>query len=368
MPNGGVITAYVFQDFSFENDNGLINPSQNGPFTLPSNATAEFAAGGAEFSIEVEDDDPEFDDGFQDDPNPGAPNQFLVGDETVTAADGTNISLTDGSLLEVEFTLTATPQGGGPSVDLLFVAVGPSENAGDLTLVVATGPVIPGVVYDISFKNDGGGTPYAEIPCFGRGTLIDTPDGPRTVESLQVGDLVLTQDGGPQPVIWVDHQAMFRPSEERWPVRIARGALGAGLPYRDLIVSPQHAMLLRDPLMDLHFGSPEVFARAGHLVGQPGIDRVQLPLVEYFHVMVDGHDIIRAEGAATETFYPGPASRKWLSPHGRARLSQLYPALSDDAAPAPFPTARLVLKGYEARLACILTQEAKTAHGQREAA
>ncbi|MEL7255905.1 MAG: Hint domain-containing protein [Pseudomonadota bacterium] len=350
MPNGGVITALLFQDFSFLNDNGQINPSQNGPFSLPSNATAQLASGAQEFSIVVDDDDPEFDDGFQDDPNPGALNQFLVGDETVTAADGTTTTLTDGSVLEVEFTLTATPQGGGPAIDLLFVAVGPGENAGDLQLVVATGPVIPGVTYDIEFKNDGGGTPYADIPCFGRGTLIDTPKGPRAVETLKVGDMIVTH-GGARRIVWVDHQALFRPIQKRWPVRIARGALGDGLPYRDLTVSPQHAMLLRDPQLELHFETSEAFVRARHLVGLPGIERVERQIVEYFHIMLDGHDVIYAEGAETETFFPGPASRKWLTAQGRARLAALYPSLSDAYAPSPFATARPVLKAYEARVA-----------------
>ncbi len=350
MPNGGVITALLFQDFSFLNDNGQLNPSQNGPFTLPDDATAELATGAQQFSIVVDDDDPEFDDGFQDDPNPGAPNQFLVGDETVTAADGTIINLTDGSLLEVEFTLTATPQGGGPAIDLLFVAVGPSENAGDLTLVVATGPVIPGVVYDIEFKNDGGGTPYADIPCFGRGTLIYTPQGPRAVETLEVGDTVVAH-GGARRIVWLDHQAIFRPAEDRWPVRIARGALGGDLPLRDLTVSPQHAMLLRDCELKVHFDSSEVFVRARHLIGLPGIERIERQVVEYFHIMLDGHDVIYAEGAETETFFPGPASRKWLTEQGRARLSALYPSLTQDDAPSPFPTAHPMLKAYEACVA-----------------
>ena len=170
------------------------------------------------------------------------------------------------------------------------------------------------------------------------------------METLEVGDTVVAH-GGARRIVWLDHQAIFRPAEDRWPVRIARGALGGDLPLRDLTVSPQHAMLLRDCELKVHFDSSEVFVRARHLIGLPGIERIERQVVEYFHIMLDGHDVIYAEGAETETFFPGPASRKWLTEQGRARLSALYPSLTQDDAPSPFPTAHPMLKAYEACVA-----------------
>ncbi|MEL7262678.1 MAG: hypothetical protein AAGK69_14940 [Pseudomonadota bacterium] len=113
MPNGGSITGFLFQDFTFINDNGLLNPSQNGPFSLPDNAQATLAAAASTIDINVDDDDMEFDDGFQDDPSGTPLNQILRDDIETTNAEGDPVEVDAGAVLEVEFTLTATPVGGG---------------------------------------------------------------------------------------------------------------------------------------------------------------------------------------------------------------------------------------------------------------
>ena len=352
MPNGGFISAYLFADFSFENDNNQLVPSQNGPFSLPSNAQATLASGAEKVELCVIDDDPEFEDGFQDDTDPIDQNLFK--DEIAIDAAGNTITLEGGDVLEVEFTLRATPVGGGSSIDLLFVAVGPGETQRDLQLVVATALLTPGQTYDITFLNDGGGTPYADIPCFVRGTHITTPEGERRVEELRVGDMVLTASGKARKITWLGHRAMLLPSEANKPVRISAGALGFGLPKRDLWVSPQHGMMLSDYQFDMYFQSMEVLVRAGHLTNRPGIDRCDVPVVEYFHIMLEDHDIILAEGTATETFLPGPDSRAGLESTAVAALCVLHPELANPRAPSPFKPARPYLRAYEARLAQVL--------------
>ena len=134
------------------------------------------------------------------------------------------------------------------------------------------------------------------IACFMQGTMIGTPAGERSVEALQAGDLVTTLDGSAKKVKWIGHrtyEAEFGAGEAFVrPVLFRAGSLGGGLPTRDLKVSPQHAMLIDG-----------VMVPAGALVNGVSIVRdTTLADVTYFHVELDSHEAIFAEGAATETF------------------------------------------------------------------
>ena len=134
------------------------------------------------------------------------------------------------------------------------------------------------------------------IACFVQGTMIGTPAGERPVEALQAGDLVTTLDGSAKKVKWIGHRAYeaeFGASEAFVrPVLFRAGSLGGGLPTRDLKVSPQHAMLIDG-----------VMVPAGALVNGGSILRdTAVSDVTYFHVELDSHEAIFAEGAATETF------------------------------------------------------------------
>ncbi|WP_157598729.1 Hint domain-containing protein [Tateyamaria omphalii] len=352
MPNGGSITGFLFQDFSFVNDNGQLNPGQNGPFSLPGNAQATLANGATTIDINVTDDDDEFDDGFQDDPNGTPLNQILRDGIDTTDAAGNAVQIGAGAVLEVEFTLTATPVGGGAPIDLLFVAAGPGENQGDLTLVVSTAPLVPGTTYNISFKNDGGGTPYGEIVCFTRGTLIRTPAGDVPVETLAVGDRILTLDEGAQRITWAAQRMILFPQGDDLPVWVAPHTFGKDQPYASTGLSPRHCLLRRDPAFQIMFDMPEVLVAARDCVdGDTITQELEGKAIEYFHLMVDGHALIWANGMLAETFYPGPVARQSLDPMAHARLVALHPSLSDTQAPAPFPRARPRVRGYELRAA-----------------
>ncbi|MFK7751146.1 MAG: Hint domain-containing protein [Sedimentitalea sp.] len=309
MPNGGSVTGYLFADFSFGNDNDQMTPGQNGPFTLPANAQASLALGAQTIDINVLDDDEEFDDGFQDDPNGTPLNQILRDDIQTTDANGDPVVVLAGAVLEVEFTLTATPIGGGAAVDLLFVAAGPGENQGDLTMVVSNAPLLPGTTYSIAFKNDGGGTPYGELVCFARGTLILTPNGQVPVENLRLGDAVLTLDNGVQPIIWKASRTVLFPGLDDLPVRVKADAFGAGQPFADLCVSPRHHLLQRDAINRLLFDAPEVLIAARECVdGQNIRQDANVALVQFHHFMFASHDLVWANGLPAESFYPGAQS------------------------------------------------------------
>jgi hypothetical protein len=163
--------------------------------------------------------------------------------------------------------------------------------------------------------------------CFMAGTLIQTPDGGRAIETLQTGDLVSTMDGRAMPVRWIGRQTVSRIFGDPMrvlPIRIKQGALGENLPRRDLLVSADHALLIDD-----------VLVQAGALVDGAAIARERdvPPIYTYFHVEVDDHSLILAEGVPAETFVDNIdrlAFDNWheyeaLYPNGKSIVEMQYP-------------------------------------------
>lgn len=179
-------------------------------------------------------------------------------------------------------------------------------------------------------------------PCFTAGTLIDTPDGPRPVEEIAVGDLVMTQDNGAQPVRWHGSRSVAGQGKFA-PIRFAPGAIGND---RALLVSPQHRMLIGGWRAELFFGEDEVLVAATHLVNGDTINRVPMRQITYHHLMFDQHEIVMAEGVPAESFYPGDTI---LSEDDglREEIAALFPAMSNLAING-WTTARTVLRGTEA--------------------
>ncbi len=137
-------------------------------------------------------------------------------------------------------------------------------------------------------------------PCFVRGTKIATLQGAKLVQDIEIGDMVLTADHGFQPVRWVGNRKVAGNAEHA-PIRIAKGAMGN---HRVLLVSPQHKMLVRGWKADLIFGAEEVLVPAKALINDKDIIVQRQSEVEYFHIMFDQHELIFAEGCATESFDP----------------------------------------------------------------
>jgi hypothetical protein len=134
--------------------------------------------------------------------------------------------------------------------------------------------------------------------CFLKGTLIWTPSGETRIESLGVNDLVVTASGGATSIQWVWRRRFEREPGQKWdqkivPVRVARSALGPNTPHRDLYLSPYHCLYLDGvliPAVDLINGS--TIAR---------VDAIHLREIEYFHIKLERHSVIYAEGATCET-------------------------------------------------------------------
>ena len=188
------------------------------------------------------------------------------------------------------------------------------------------------------------------VPCFTPGTRISTPRGEIAVEELRAGDEVLTRDHGVQVLRWVGRRDLTLAdlilSPHLRPVRIAKGALGHGLPLRAMKVSPQHRMLVEDARADMLFGAPEVLVAAKHMLGRRGVDQRLTKGISYIHLLFDRHEIICAEGAWTESFQPAPEMVGNLLPDQQAELVELFPDLPQ----SPVIAARLSLRAHEAKV------------------
>jgi len=81
----------------------------------------------------------------------------------------------------------------------------------------------------------------------------------RAIEALQAGDEVLVASGETGKIRWIGERIalpLLARERDLWPIRIPRDVFGEGLPYRDLLVSPNHRMMVASPLNELHFGEP----------------------------------------------------------------------------------------------------------------
>jgi hypothetical protein len=154
--------------------------------------------------------------------------------------------------------------------------------------------------YKLTLGADPSGGTQITVACYRRGTRIATPTGDMPIETLRIGDPVLTASGKAQPVHWIGHRfhAAETVARERLiqPIRVHAGALGPRLPRRDLDISPHHALLLS------HNGE-NVLVPVCRLVNGVSIRRLSDSVpVAYIHVELRNHDAILAEGQPAETF------------------------------------------------------------------
>lgn len=197
-----------------------------------------------------------------------------------------------------------------------------------------------GVDTDVGFVNATG------VPCFVAGTLIATPDGECPAELLQPGDLVLTQDDGPQPVRWIGTRKVAATGDFA-PIHIRANTFGQ---HRDLLVSPLHRVLIRDNLAELLFGEAEVLVAARDLVNDRSVRRRPGGEVTYVHLLFDRHQVVFSEGLETESFLPGPQTTKSFEREVVAEICALFPEINPETGVGYSPAARRTLKRYEADL------------------
>jgi hypothetical protein len=134
----------------------------------------------------------------------------------------------------------------------------------------------------------------ADLACFAEGTRIETESGPRTVETLAPGDLVITLDG-PRAVTWIGHRRVVctrhpRP-QDVWPIRVAAEAFGPRTPLQTLYLSPDHAVYLHGFLIPIRY-----LKNGATIAQEPRV------VVTYWHVELSQHAVIFAEGLPTESY------------------------------------------------------------------
>ncbi len=185
--------------------------------------------------------------------------------------------------------------------------------------------------------------------CFARGTLIETPDGPRKVEDLRAGDQVITLDKGARPIVWIGHSTVPARGALR-PVRICAGALGKNAPSTDLIVSPRHRVIIKGWRAEVLFGQEEVLATAEGLINDSTIrPEYGIETVEYHHILFNTHEIIISNGTPSESFNPSSIALDNVEADVREEIYTLFPELRES--PKAFgKAARMVVTGKEARL------------------
>jgi Hint domain len=161
----------------------------------------------------------------------------------------------------------------------------------------AAQPIICEILPSLCAPSGGGGSPSSN--CFLKGTSILTAEGERKIEDLAIGDLLPTMFGGLRPVQWIGRYPRKKsdPSkpwvESALPVRIARSALGPNLPHADLYVTAAHSLLIDG-----------VLAPAELLINGATVTRYEASEtdeLEYFHIKLESHDVVYAEGVAAET-------------------------------------------------------------------
>ena len=249
--------------------------------------------------------------------------------------------VTDG---QRSYTVTVIEAGAGGAPLAMFVGEMPPQDRELWVVHTALRPDDGGEVYDTR----------RGVICFTPGTRIDTPDGVRLVEDLREGDQVQTQDSGAQEIQWIGRRRMtgarLYVMPYLRPIRIRAGAFGVERPDQELLVSPDHRLLLRGDAARALFNTSEVLVAARDLVNGHSVNvDMGLREVSYIHILLPDHHVIRANGVETESFHPASAHFDALEDSDRRRLAAVRPDVMDD--PAEYGDyARRVLSRPEAAI------------------
>jgi T5SS/PEP-CTERM-associated repeat protein len=201
----------------------------------------------------------------------GAITSFTHGDAfVITGGTLTSLGVSNGN------TLTVSDSGAGAGADGIDrIIFGSAVSAAEFNIV-------------------NGNT--VQVACFAEGTWIATEAGPVAVENLAVGDCVITHDGRAEPIVWIGQRMVNcnqNPKPDTvWPVQVRTGAFGPRLPARDLFLSPDHAVFVSGVLIPVKL-----------LINGTSINQVKRSTITYYHVELQWHDVIRAEGLPVESYF-----------------------------------------------------------------
>jgi len=134
--------------------------------------------------------------------------------------------------------------------------------------------------------------------CFLKGTKISTPSGDRLVQELRIGDEVQTL-AGRKTIKWIGYNKFTKEEGRAWqdgvmPIRVGRFAIDDQTPYRDLYLSPLHCVFFDEALIPVMY----LVNETSIIQGTPS----EMSALEYYHVELDTHEVIYAEGALVESY------------------------------------------------------------------
>lgn len=229
----------------------------------------------------------------------------------------------------------------------------PNDSFGDLEDIESISFGAIGNVSGSDASITAGTNNSTSVVCFCADTLIEITNGNWTrVIDLRVGDAVMTADRGAQKIRWIGARNLTREALTNQvklrPIRIRASALGDGIPFADLMVSRQHRILVQSPIVRRMVGAEQVLVPAIDLTVLDGIGRCDsCDPVTYCHFLFERHEIVSANGAATESLFTGPMAMQALPPAARSEILGLFPNLAtlDYAG----PPARPMIKGPKGR-------------------
>ncbi len=312
------VLGYVYQIGDFDTAGSNIAPQNeqgaraqgSPPFDLTLNS------GTVHLQLVIEDDDPDFHETGGTDPL-----QELVNPVTI---DG--VTYPAGGHVILNYVLTDDNGFEGFSI-----TIGSNNNGGNTTTAFITDqPMMPGQTYTFTSEGNIGtnnARPYSEFACFTAGTLIETPDGPRRIETLLPGDLVLTVDNGPQPLRWIGKRTVQGVGKMA-PVTLRAGMCGA---TADLTVSPSHRFMVESAMPELLTGCESVLVAAKHLGNGRTITQTECDIVTYVHLLFVQHEIVMTQGCPSESYFLGEDTNRALNNAQSSEICALFPSLETNA-------------------------------------
>ncbi|KAB7615909.1 Hint domain-containing protein [Amylibacter sp. SFDW26] len=316
-------------------ENVLVYNFASGDNTYPHSGNFTISVGG---QVSIDDSNGSDDAIFGDFTHTGG---FDVADQDVTASTVPGINVGDTIDLRYKYTFTGSD---GSSGTIYFIATNGTANYGPN--IVSDTPLDPSVTYTFGTFNTDGAVPYSSlVPCFTKGTFIQTDLGQVAIEDLCEGDRVVTLDRGAQTIRWIG-STIVPACQNLAPVYFKAGAIGN---TRDLYVSQNHRMMITNTHTHLLFGEQSVLVAAKHLVNNDDICIKRGGDVEYFHILFDRHEIVFAENVPSESFQLGAQSFDSVSDESRKELLRLFPDLKKNTE-CYSSSARQSLKAHEAAL------------------
>ncbi|WP_172975887.1 Hint domain-containing protein [Sulfitobacter sp. THAF37] len=256
-----------------------------------------------------------------------------TGDNQTATLDGTEVTIN--SIQTALGAQLITVLDGGVEVQLSLTPVRVTVETGLFDTSYIYFPDLPegaeitvGLSLSVLFPND-----YDVPLCLAHDTLVRTPGGLRQIGDIRHGDLVDTVDEGPQDVKWVglrdiDFNRMPEMRKHR-PILIRKGAFGDGHPYRDLVVSPQHAIVFDSWEAAYLTGTEESMVPARALVnGTSVVQMHDCERVTYCHLLFDRHQVIWAHGMPVESLYLGDLAVDTIRYENRQELHDVFPDLA----------------------------------------